>query len=143
MPALDIALVCVVVVLLLAFALILARQRFMLRAPGGIPVALSYPRAAADGGRPANWQYGIGRFTGGELRWYRSLGLGTRPSLVLHRREMQVVNRRAPLQSERDAVPASAVVVECRAGGRPLLLALGEGAYFGFVSWLESSAPLS
>jgi hypothetical protein len=34
------------------------------------------------------------------------------------------------------------VVVECRTGGEVLVLAIGDSAYTGFVSWLESSAPL-
>lgn len=139
MPALDIAIVCAAVVVLVGCALILARQRFMLRAPGSIPVALKMAPAAAA----SRWQYGVGRFHGGELRWYRSLGLGTRPNTVLHRRSMQVVSRRAPAPAELAAVPASAVIVECRDDGRPLSLALGEGAYTGFVSWLEASAPMS
>jgi hypothetical protein len=132
----DIIVVCAAVVVLLACALILARQRFMLRAPGTIPVAL-LPGAAT------RWQYGVGRFAGSELRWYRSLGVGTRPNRVLQRREVTVVSRRSPLKSEEQALPSSAVVVQCRDGNADLALALGESAYTGFVSWLESSAPMA
>ena len=122
--------------ILLGCAVILARQRFMLKAPGTIPVAL-LP------GATTRWQYGVGRYAGGELRWYRSLGVGTRPNRILQRRDVTVLGRRDPLPSEQQALPSSAVVVECRDHGAPLSLALGESAYTGFVSWLESSAPLS
>lgn len=136
MHIVDLIVVCVAVVVLLACAAILARQRFMLRAPGSIPVALIPPAAT-------RWQYGVGRYHGSELRWYRSLGFGTRPNRVLDRRTVRVLSHRKPLASEKQALPAKAVVVQCRDGEADLSIALGEGAYTGFVSWLESSAPLA
>lgn len=138
MPLIDIAILVVVAVVLLGCVAVLARQRFMLRAPGAIPVALNTAPATP----PSRWQYGVGRFDGGELRWYRSLGIGTRPSAVLLRRRVRVVARRPPLDAELSAVPVTAVIVECRDGDRPLSLALGESEYTGFVSWLEASAPM-
>ena len=80
MHIVDLIVVCAAVVVLVACGLILARQRFMLRAPGTIPVAL-------QPGPAARWQYGVARYSGGELRWYRSLGFGTRPNRVLRRSE--------------------------------------------------------
>ena len=108
----------------------------MLRAPGATPVAI---RPAAG----SRWQYGVARYAGGELRWYRSLGLGTRPSRVLKRREVTVRSRRAPAQAELSSLPSTAVIVECRDGDADVFLALNESAYTGFVSWLESSAPMA
>ena len=136
MHIIDIAVVCAAVLMLLACALVLARQRFMLRAEGAIPVALR----PATGSR---WQYGVARYAGGEFRWYRSLGVGTRPSRVLERRRLSVVGRHAPIRGDLQALPATAVVVECRDGDSNIYLALGESAYTGFVSWLESSAPMA
>jgi hypothetical protein len=132
----DIIVVCAAVLVLLVLVLVLARQRFMLRAPGAIPVAL-LPGAAT------RWQYGVGRYAGGELRWYRSLGVATRPNRVIERRQVTVVSRRSPLVSEQQSLPATAVVVDLRDGETELQLALGESAYTGFVSWLESSAPMT
>lgn len=136
MHIVDIAVVCAAVAVLLLCALILARQRFMLRAGGTIPVAL---RSTSG----ARWQYGVARYAGGELRWYRSLGVGTRPNRVLERRQVSIISRRTPVKADLQALPSSAVVVECRDAGTPLFLALGESAYTGFVSWLESSAPMA
>ena len=135
MHIIDIVVVCLAIAVLLLCALVLARQRFMLRAGGTIPVALR----PTPGSR---WQYGVGRYAGGELRWYRSLGVGTRPNRVLQRRSVRVIARQEPGQADLQSLPASAVVVECRDGDTPLFLALGESAYTGFVSWLESSAPM-
>ncbi len=136
MHIVDVIVVCAAVAVLVACALVLARQRFMLRAPGTIPVAI-LPGASA------RWQYGVARFAGGELRWYRSLGVGTRPNRVLERRNVKVLGRRSPLKSEHQSLPSTAVVVQCRDGNADVSLALGESAYTGFVSWLESSAPMS
>jgi uncharacterized protein DUF2550 len=132
----DIIVVCAAVFVLVICIGVLARQRFMLRAPGAIPVALQ-PATTS------RWQYGVGRYAGGELRWYRSLGVITRPNRVIDRRQITVVSRRAPLQSEHQSLPATAVVVELQDGPTELRLALGESAYTGFVSWLESSAPMT
>jgi Protein of unknown function (DUF2550). len=128
----DVIGVCAIVVVLLVFAAILARQRVMLRATGTLPLAVQ---------RGNRWLYGLARYEGGELRFYRALGVGTRPSRVLRRGQVEVLNRRGPLPSERSALPATAVVVECRTDGEIVALAFGESAFTGFVSWLESSAP--
>lgn len=137
MHAIDIVVVCVAAVALVWFAAILGRQRYMLRAPGTIPLAVR-----ARGNR---WQYGVARFVGGELRWYRSLGVGTRPSRVLLRARIRVVGHRSPEPDELSSLPPTAVIVTCRDGDADsdTVLALGEGAYTGFVSWLEASAPLA
>lgn len=134
MHIIDIIVVCAAVFVVIVCVGVLARQRFMLRAPGAIPVAL-LPAAGT------RWQYGVGRYAGGELRWYRSLGIATRPNRVIERRHVTVVSRRAPLQSEHQSLPPTAVVVEVVDGTTDLRLALGESAYTGFVSWLESSPP--
>jgi hypothetical protein len=129
----DVVVVCVAVVVVLLFSAVLARQRYMLRAAGAIPLALQ---------RGNRWVYGIGRYDGGELRIYRALGWGTRPTRTLHRGQVQVLNRRGPTPTERRALPRSAVVVACRNGRETVAFALEPSAFTGFVSWLESSAPL-
>ena len=134
MHTVDVIVVCAAVVLVVVFAAVLARQRYMLRSTGALPLAIRH------GGR---WQYGIGRYQDGELRFYRALGLGTRPSRVLRRGHVEVLTRRGPSEGERRALPDTAVVVEARADGQPLAFAIGESAYTGFVSWLESSAPMA
>jgi hypothetical protein len=128
----DIIVVCTVVVVVVVFAAILARQRQMLRTTGALPMALQ---------RGHRWLYGVGRYQGSELRFYRALGWGTRPTRVLRRGRVQVIGRRSPVASESGALPPTSVVVECRAEGETLAFAIGESAFTGFVSWLESGAP--
>lgn len=133
MHTIDVIVICAAVLIGLAFAGVLARQRYMLRLGGAVPFAIQ---------RGNRWLYGIGRYQAGELRWYRALGIGTRPSHVLRRGEVEVLGHRGRLDSERKSLPAAAVVVELRSHGETFALALGDSAYTGFVSWLESSAPM-
>jgi hypothetical protein len=121
------------VVLLLCCGGLIARQRHMIRSPGAIPLATRR--------RGTHWSYGVGQYIGGELRWYRALGIGTRPSRVLRRGDVQVVGHRAPSRLERDALPSASVIVDCRDSSGYLTIALSESAFTGFVSWLEASAP--
>jgi hypothetical protein len=128
----DVIVVCTAVVFVVVFAAILARQRQMLRSTGTLPMAMR---------RGQRWIYGVGRYREGELRFYRALGWGTRPSRVLRRGQVEVLVRRPPLESEASALPPTSVVVECRSSGELVSFAIGESAFTGFVSWLESSAP--
>ncbi len=135
MHVVDLVVACTAALLLLICAAVLARQRYMLRAVGAIPLALRR--------RGQGWQYGIARYVGSELRWYRSLGLGTRPNRVLRRGHLAVLSSRPPDAAELSSLPPSAIVVTCRDGPEVTVLALGDSAYTGFVSWLEASAPMS
>jgi Protein of unknown function (DUF2550) len=112
---------------------VIARQRHMIRSPGAIPLATRR--------RGTHWSYGVGQYIGGELRWYRALGIGTRPSRVLRRGDVKILGHRAPSRLERGALPTASVIVDCRDSSGYLTIALSEGAFTGFVSWLEASAP--
>ena len=135
MHAVDVLAVCTVVILLAICATVLARQRFMLHVGGGIPLAV---RSASG-----RWLYGIARYAGGELRWYRTLGIGTRPSRAFRQDELHILGHRAPSGAELGSLPAAAVIVDCRADSDTVVLALGQDAFTGFISWIESSSPRS
>ena len=132
MHTVDVIVVCTAVVIVVVFAAILARQRHMLRAAGAVPMALQ---------RGNRWLYGIGRYEDGQLRYYRALGWGTRPTRVLRRGQVEVLGRRSPDEAENGSLPPTTVVVECRADGETLAFAISDSAFTGFISWLESSAP--
>jgi hypothetical protein len=131
----DMVLGCAVVLAVVLLATVLARQRYMLRFAGGVPLAVRV--------RGNRWVYGIARYAGGELRWYRGIGIGTRPTKVLLRSELSVLSHRAPVQAELSSLPAAAIIVQCRNGADTATLGFGESAFTGFVSWLEASAPMS
>ena len=132
MHTVDIVVVAVAVFIVVLFGAVLARQRYMLRLSGAVPLAVQ---------RGHRWLYGIGRYQGGELRFYRALGVGTKPSRVLRRGQVEVVGRRERLPAERGSLPKGVVVVQCRVGAETLAFAFGDSAFTGFVSWLESAAP--
>ncbi len=132
MHTFDLVMGFVVVIVVLGFAAILARQRQILRTVGAVPMAVQ---------RGQRWLYGIARYSGGELRWYRAIGLGTRATKVLRRGEIDVLSRRSPTETELRSLPEGAVIVRCRIDGETMVFAVGDSAYTGLVSWLESSAP--
>ena len=132
MQIVDLIGLVAILLVIVAFALVIGRQRHMLRSPGGIALAVR---------RGTRWQYGIGRYVGDELQWFRALGIGTRPTRSLRRSELRVIGRRSAAVADLAALPATAVVVECSDSVGTITIGLAEGAYTGFVSWLESSAP--
>jgi Protein of unknown function (DUF2550) len=132
MAVVDLVFAIALIVVIVVMALIIARQRQMLRSVGSIPLATR---------RGNRWLYGVGRYDGDELRFYRAIGIGTRPSRVLHRSELAVLAQRPPTAPEYSSLPRSAVIVECRDSDGEVSLALADGAYEGFVSWLEASSP--
>ncbi|MDT4918778.1 MAG: hypothetical protein QOH89_3478 [Pseudonocardiales bacterium] len=134
MHTLDVIGVCAAVIAVVLAAGILARQRYMLRATGTVPLAML---------RGHRWVYGVGRYDGNELRLYRALGWGTRPTRVLRQGSVEVLARRGPQQAELKTLPSTAVIVDCRVDGETFAFAIGDSAFTGFVSWLESSAPRS
>jgi hypothetical protein len=133
---LDVILVWLVALIAIAFVAVVVRQRYMLRAGGAIPLAIRR--------HDARWSYGVARYYGGELRWFRAFGIGRRPKRVFVRSTMIMRSHRAPTTEELKSLPANAVVVECLVGTSSWTFAFGESAFTGFVSWLEAaSGPLS
>lgn len=142
-------LLAVVLLLVGAVAVLIARRNYLLRGSGGISLATRTAvggRSAAGGGwttrgSRGGWSLGVGRFIGDELRWYRLFGLGIRPRFVLHRSEIELTSRRPPHGTEVYSLPAGAVILECRHGAQRLELAVVGAAATGLSSWLESAAP--
>lgn len=122
-----------VVLVLVLLGAVLARQRYMLRVAGGVPLAVQV--------RDNRWVYGIARYADGELRWYRGIGLGTRPTRVLDRSKLSIMTHRPPGPAELSSLPAAAIIVQCGYGQGTATFGFSESAFTWFVSWLEASAP--
>ena len=121
-------------VLVLAAGLL---RRVSLQRAGTIELAL---RLKAPGhGR--GWVNGVGRFSGDELLWYRVFSLSPRPRRRYSRRDLEVLRRRDPSGGEQRALQDDAAVLECRAGGSPVQLAMSCSAVTGFLAWLEARPP--
>jgi hypothetical protein len=135
--ALEVSALAVLVPALLLLA-VAVRRRALQRSGGTIELSMRL----SGSGPGRGWVNGVGRFAdGGALRWYRVFSLSPRPRRTLLRRELEVVGRRTPKESERRALHGGAVVLECRAAGKPVELALDSAAVTGFLAWLESRPP--
>ena len=137
--ALD-GLAALVVVALAAVAVLAVRRRVITRRGGTFDCSLRL-RVAGSG---KGWALGIGRYSGDSLEWYRVFSYATRPRRVMARRELEIVDRRAPEGAEAFALLSGAVIVRCRDGsdaGTLVEFAMGDDALTGFLSWLEAAPP--
>jgi hypothetical protein len=132
MQVVDVIGLVAVLVVVLLLSLLIARQRFMLRSAGGIAVAVR---------RGSRWEYGVARYQGDDLQWFRVLGIGTRPTRSLRRGDLRVLSSHTATADDQAALPPTAVIVDCVDSVGLITIGLAESAYTGFVSWLESSAP--
>jgi hypothetical protein len=124
----------VLVVLVLAAAGLAARRVFLERGGGTVECGLRQP-----GG---SWRLGVASYQRAELCWYGVFGVSMRPEECFPRRDLVVVSRRMPTQTEASILGPGMVAVECTFGeGRPVELALGESALTGLTAWLEAAPP--
>lgn len=87
------------------------------------------------------WVFGIARYSGDRIEWFRVFSYTPRPRRVLNRHDIEVVQRRLPVGHEELALLAGAVVLVCRHNGEPVELAMSEDALTGFLAWLEAAPP--
>jgi hypothetical protein len=132
----DMAGLCLLLLLLYAAAL-LVRRRVLTRAGGTFEVSL---RTRAD--RPGRgWVLGLGRYAGDELEVFRLFSLRMRALRALERHRLEVVGQRDPEGMEVYSLYAGHRVVELRADGRPVFLAMAPGSVTGLMAWLEAAPP--
>jgi hypothetical protein len=128
------------VVLGAALALLItlfARRLLITRGGGTVEASVRLYRKQHGRG----WALGLGRFSGIELLWYRMFSFAPRPRRVLSRKDLTVVSRREPSGTEKVALMAGSVVLECHTSRGPVELAMDGAALTGFLSWLEAAAP--
>jgi hypothetical protein len=124
-------------VVLLVLVVGIVRRVGLRRAGGTVELSLRLRQPGAGRG----WVNGVGRFVDDELHWYRVFSLSFRPRRRYSRRDLEVLRRREPSPPERRALLADAAVLECRAAGEPLELAMACSAVTGFLAWLEARPP--
>lgn len=131
-----VAIVLVVCVVLMSSVVL--RRRLLLRG-GAVDMSLRLRVRAGGGG----WAMGVGRYSAGELQWFRLFGLSVRPSRVLARDQIQVAAQRYPERSESWSVPSDAMIVVIRpeSDAGPVSLAMDPSAITGLLSWLEAAPP--
>ncbi|KAA0935102.1 MULTISPECIES: DUF2550 domain-containing protein [Streptomyces] len=131
------------VVLLVALGLFAfgLRRRVIQRSGGTFDCSLRWnvPEKGDTSGK--GWGYGIARYSGDRIEWFRVFSYALRPRRVLERSAIEVAGRRAPEGEEELALLSDAIILACVHRGTRLELAMSEDALTGFLAWLEAAPP--
>ncbi len=87
------------------------------------------------------WAYGIARYNGDQIEWFRVFSYAPRPRRFLERNLIEVLQRRQPEGEEELALLSDAVILACSLHGTRVELAMSEDALTGFLAWLEAAPP--
>jgi hypothetical protein len=141
--AFQVAGVCLVVALLALFVFGL-RRRLIQRSGGTFDCSLRpAPAPAAASGEQSGkgWVYGVARYSGDRVEWFRVFSYAPRPRRTLERSAIEVLHRRMPQGQEELALLSDSVVLVCEHRGDRLELAMSDDALTGFLAWLEAAPP--
>lgn len=130
--------VALVVIGLFVFAL---RRRLIQRSGGTFDCSLRWGVAEELDISGKGWVYGVARYSGDRIDWFRVFSYSPRPRRLLERSSIEVIARRAPEGEEELALLSDAVVLCCRHRGTRLELAMSDDALTGFLAWLEAAPP--
>lgn len=123
------------------------RRRLIQRSGGTFDCSMRWDvpeeQSADSGGK--GWSYGVARYRGDRVEWFRVFSYAPRPRRLLPREAIQVLERRTPQGEEELALLSDAVVLACllkntRTSTR-VELAMSEDALTGFLAWLEAAPP--
>ncbi|MBA0051599.1 DUF2550 family protein [Streptomyces sp. AJS327] len=125
---------------LFAFAV---RRRLIQRSGGTFDCNLRWalPETDAAAAKGKGWAYGIARYNGDQIEWFRVFSYAPRPRRTLARDGIEVLHRRLPEGEEELALLSDAVVLACSLHGTRVELAMSEDALTGFLAWLEAAPP--
>ena len=117
-------------------------RRRLIQRPGGT-FDCSLRLAPGQDAEPTGkgWVYGVARYSGDRVEWFRVFSYAFRPRRVLERPAIEVKGRRQPEGSEELALLSDAVVLSCSHRGVHLELAMSDDALTGFLAWLEAAPP--
>jgi hypothetical protein len=112
-------------------------RRRLLQRYGGFDMFLRVGREGWTDG----WVFGIARYRGDLLEWFRTFSYFGRTKRVLGRRALIVHGRREPEPDEAYDLPAGHVIFICDIDGERIEVSMTEGAATAFRSWLEAAPP--
>lgn len=130
--------VALVVVGLFVFGL---RRRLIQRSGGTFDCSLRWDVSEKPDPSGKGWSYGVARYSGDSIVWYRVFSYALRPRRALERSAIEVAGRRVPDGEEELALLSDAVILACLHRGMRLELAMSEDALTGFLAWLEAAPP--
>lgn len=136
-------LVCgLVVVLVLAGLFVFGlRRRLIQRSGGTFDCSLRWNAPERGDVSGKGWIYGVARYNGDRVAWFRVFSYAPRPRRLLERSAIEVTDRRTPDGEEELALLSDAVILGCTHQGKRLELAMSEDALTGFLAWLEAAPP--
>jgi hypothetical protein len=136
-------LVCGLVVVLVAVGLFVfgLRRRLIQRSGGTFDCSVRWDLPEKPDPSGKGWVYGVARYSGDRIMWFRVFSYAPRPRRVLERQAIEVVSRRMPEGEEELALLSDAIVLCCSHKDIRLELAMSEDALTGFLAWLEAAPP--
>lgn len=138
-------LLCGAVVLLVLVGLFVfgLRRRLIQRSGGTFDCSLRWDVSDAEGAAPdgKGWVYGVARYNGDRVDWFRVFSYAPRPRRTMERGGIEVLARRLPSGEEELALLSGQVVLGCALGATRVELAMSEDALTGFLAWLEAAPP--
>ncbi|QIP84630.1 DUF2550 family protein [Streptomyces sp. Tu 2975] len=117
------------------------RRRLIQRSGGTFDCSLRWNLADDHDASGKGWVYGVARYSGDRIEWFRIFSYAPRPRRVLERSAIEVLARRTPEGEEELALLSDSVVLACRHRGTRLELSMSEDALTGFLAWLEAAPP--
>lgn len=117
------------------------RRRLIQRSGGTFDCSLRWNVPGEPDVSGKGWVYGVARYSGDRIDWFRVFSYSLRPRRVLERASIEVIARRMPEGEEELALLSDAVVLGCLHRGTRLELAMSEDALTGFLAWLEAAPP--
>ncbi|NED98129.1 DUF2550 family protein [Phytoactinopolyspora alkaliphila] len=134
-----VAVVLIALAVLVAVALVvLYLRRSVLQREGGFDMCM---RVGSHEGWAGGWVFGIGRYRGERLEWFRTFSFAPRPKRTFQRLELGVSSRRLPDAEEDFELPAGHVVLGCVVGPTTVEVSMTEPASTAFLAWLEAAPP--
>ncbi|MEU6401194.1 DUF2550 domain-containing protein [Streptomyces sp. NPDC046985] len=135
--------VCAVAVALVLVGLFVfgLRRRIIQRSGGTFDCSLRWDLADQPDVSGKGWSYGVARYNGDRVEWFRVFSYALRPRRTLERGSIEVAGRRLPEGEEELALLSDAVILTCLHRGTRLELAMSEDALTGFLAWLEAAPP--
>ncbi|WP_329127613.1 DUF2550 domain-containing protein [Streptomyces caniferus] len=130
----------VVVLVLLGLFVFGLRRRLIQRSGGTFDCSLRWHVLENETGGKG-WIYGVARYNGDRVEWFRVFSYAPRPRRLLERSAIEVLERRTPQGEEELALLSDSIVLACRHRGTRVELAMSEDALTGFLAWLEAAPP--